>query len=39
MDYLWNQRHRQSNLMGNVININTGDWIRKEAGVGAGKLG
>lgn len=36
MDVLWNQRHRQSDLMGNVININTGDWIRKESGVGAG---
>lgn len=36
MDYLWQQRHRQSNLVGNIININTGDWIRKESGVGAG---
>lgn len=36
MDYLWEQRHRQSNLVGNVINIHTGDWIRKESGVGAG---
>ncbi|KAH9399554.1 ER degradation-enhancing alpha-mannosidase-like protein 3 [Tyrophagus putrescentiae] len=36
MDYLWQKRHRQSNLMGNVLNINTGDWVRKESGVGAG---
>ncbi|KAF7488552.1 ER degradation-enhancing alpha-mannosidase-like protein 3 [Sarcoptes scabiei] len=36
MDYLWNQRHRQSDLVGNIINIDTGDWIRKESGVGAG---
>jgi mannosidase alpha-like ER degradation enhancer 3 len=36
MDYLWKQRHRQSDLVGNVINIHTGDWIRRESGVGAG---
>lgn len=36
MDYLWKQRHRQSDLVGNVINIHSGDWIRKESGVGAG---
>ena len=36
MDYLWRQRHRQSDLVGNVINIHTGDWIRRESGVGAG---
>ncbi|KAH9516895.1 ER degradation-enhancing alpha-mannosidase-like protein 3 [Dermatophagoides farinae] len=36
MDYLWSQRHRQSDLVGNIINIDTGDWIRKESGVGAG---
>ncbi|XP_054157951.1 ER degradation-enhancing alpha-mannosidase-like protein 3 [Oppia nitens] len=35
MDYLWRQRHRQSDLVGNVINIHTGDWIRRESGVGA----
>lgn len=36
MDYLWEQRHRQSNLVGNIINIHTGHWVRKESGVGAG---
>jgi len=36
MDYLWAARHRQSNLVGNVLNVNTGDWVRRESGVGAG---
>jgi len=36
MDYLWRARHRQSNLVGNVLNVNTGDWVRRESGVGAG---
>ena len=27
---------RQSNLVGNVLNVNTGDWVRRESGVGAG---
>ena len=25
-----------SNLVGNVVNINTGDWVRRDSGVGAG---
>jgi len=36
MDVLWSSRHRQSNLVGNVLNVNTGDWVRRESGVGAG---
>jgi len=36
MDVLWSARHRQSNLVGNVLNVNTGDWVRKDSGVGAG---
>ncbi|OWF50523.1 ER degradation-enhancing alpha-mannosidase-like protein 3 [Mizuhopecten yessoensis] len=36
MDYLWQQRHRTSDLVGTVINIHSGDWIRRESGVGAG---
>ncbi|KAK6195946.1 hypothetical protein SNE40_001268 [Patella caerulea] len=36
MDYLWHQRHRSTDLMGTVINIHNGDWIRRESGVGAG---
>ena len=29
MDYLWQSRHKTSDLMGVVININNGDWVRK----------
>ncbi|XP_034301044.2 ER degradation-enhancing alpha-mannosidase-like protein 3 [Magallana gigas] len=36
MDYLWQQRHSSSDLLGTVINVHNGDWIRREAGVGAG---
>nr|KAG5703061.1 hypothetical protein BaRGS_016222 [Batillaria attramentaria] len=36
MDYLWQQRHRSSDLMGLIINVHSGDWIRRESGVGAG---
>lgn len=36
MDVLWSSRNRLSNLVGNVLNINTGDWVRRDSGVGAG---
>ncbi|XP_022658502.1 ER degradation-enhancing alpha-mannosidase-like protein 3 isoform X3 [Varroa destructor] len=36
MDYLWLQRHRSSDLVGTVINVNSGDWVRRDSGVGAG---
>ncbi|KAI5641340.1 glycosyl hydrolase family 47 domain-containing protein [Phthorimaea operculella] len=36
MDRLWKIRHRTSDLMGTVINIHSGDWVRKDASVGAG---
>ncbi|KPI96086.1 ER degradation-enhancing alpha-mannosidase-like 3 [Papilio xuthus] len=36
MDRLWMIRHRTSDLMGTVINIHSGDWVRKDSGVGAG---
>ncbi|KAM7305706.1 ER degradation-enhancing alpha-mannosidase-like protein 3 isoform X2 [Ixodes scapularis] len=36
MDYLWQQRHRSSDLMGTVLNIHNGDWVRRDSGVGAG---
>lgn len=36
MDYLWNQRHRSSDLVGTVLNIHNGDWVRRDSGVGAG---
>ena len=29
MDYLWQQRHRSSDLMGTIINVHSGDWIRR----------
>lgn len=29
MNFLWKQRHRSSDLVGTVINIHTGDWIRR----------
>eukprot|EP00096_Caligus_rogercresseyi_P008881 TRINITY_DN2893_c0_g2_i1.p1 TRINITY_DN2893_c0_g2~~TRINITY_DN2893_c0_g2_i1.p1 ORF type:complete len:862 (-),score=266.40 TRINITY_DN2893_c0_g2_i1:1746-4331(-) len=36
MDVLWSARNRMSNLVGNVLSISTGDWIRRDSGVGAG---
>ncbi|KAB7496940.1 ER degradation-enhancing alpha-mannosidase-like protein 3 [Armadillidium nasatum] len=36
MDYLWSQRHRGSDLMGTVLNVHSGDWVRRDSGVGAG---
>ncbi|XP_003727929.2 ER degradation-enhancing alpha-mannosidase-like protein 3 [Strongylocentrotus purpuratus] len=36
MQTLWSKRQRTSNLVGTVINIHTGDWVRRESGVGAG---
>ncbi|KAL3079211.1 hypothetical protein niasHT_007301 [Heterodera trifolii] len=36
MDFLWEQRHRGSDLMGTVLNVNSGDWIRRDSGIGAG---
>ncbi|XP_030030126.2 ER degradation-enhancing alpha-mannosidase-like protein 3 [Manduca sexta] len=36
MDRLWKIRHRTSDLMGTVINIHSGDWVRKDSGIGAG---
>ncbi|XP_026462618.1 ER degradation-enhancing alpha-mannosidase-like protein 3 isoform X3 [Ctenocephalides felis] len=36
MDELWKMRHRSSDLMGTVLNVHSGDWIRKDSGVGAG---
>lgn len=36
MDFLWAQRHRSSDLMGTVLNVHSGDWVRKESGIGAG---
>ncbi|XP_038637389.1 ER degradation-enhancing alpha-mannosidase-like protein 3 isoform X1 [Scyliorhinus canicula] len=36
MDFLWDKRQRGSDLVGTVINIHNGDWIRRDSGVGAG---
>lgn len=31
MDFLWQQRHRTSDLMGTVLNVHNGDWVRRGA--------
>jgi Glycosyl hydrolase family 47 len=36
MDGLWQMRHRSSDLMGTVLNVHSGDWVRRDSGVGAG---
>lgn len=36
MDALWKIRNRSSDLMGTVVNVHSGDWIRRDSGVGAG---
>ncbi|KAI6175844.1 Alpha-1,2-Mannosidase [Aphelenchoides bicaudatus] len=33
---LWSSRHKQTNLLGNVIDIQTGQWTGHMAGIGAG---
>uniref|UniRef100_A0A0C9RV40 alpha-1,2-Mannosidase n=1 Tax=Fopius arisanus TaxID=64838 RepID=A0A0C9RV40_9HYME len=36
MDALWRMRHRGTDLMGSVLNVHSGDWVRRDSGVGAG---
>lgn len=36
MDVLWKMRHRGTDLMGSVLNVHSGDWVRRDSGVGAG---
>ena len=36
MDALWKMRHRGSDLMGTVLDVQSGDWVRRDSGVGAG---
>jgi len=36
MDFLWTQRNHGSDLVGTVLNVENGNWIRREAGIGAG---
>ncbi|XP_046281415.1 ER degradation-enhancing alpha-mannosidase-like protein 1 [Marmota monax] len=33
---LWNLRSNDTGLLGNVVNIQTGDWVGKQSGLGAG---
>uniref|UniRef100_A0A8C2AFW3 alpha-1,2-Mannosidase n=1 Tax=Cyprinus carpio TaxID=7962 RepID=A0A8C2AFW3_CYPCA len=36
LDFLWEKRQRHSNLVGTTINIHSGEWVRRDSGVGAG---
>ncbi|KAK7895621.1 hypothetical protein WMY93_020946 [Mugilogobius chulae] len=36
LDVLWSKRQKESDLVGTVINIHNGEWIRRDSGVGAG---
>uniref|UniRef100_A0A665V7S6 alpha-1,2-Mannosidase n=1 Tax=Echeneis naucrates TaxID=173247 RepID=A0A665V7S6_ECHNA len=36
LDFLWEKRQRNSNLVGTTINIHSGEWVRRDSGVGAG---
>ncbi|GAU94660.1 hypothetical protein RvY_06391-2 [Ramazzottius varieornatus] len=36
MDYIWSRRHSSSGLVGHIIDVDSGDWIRRESGIGAG---
>lgn len=29
MDFLWEKRQRNSNLVGTTINIHSGEWVRR----------
>ncbi|XP_030391133.1 ER degradation-enhancing alpha-mannosidase-like protein 3 isoform X3 [Gopherus evgoodei] len=36
LDVLWEKRQKGNDLVGTVINIHNGDWVRRDSGVGAG---
>ncbi|VDD79990.1 unnamed protein product [Mesocestoides corti] len=36
LSYLWKQRNRYSDLVGTEINVLSGEWVKRESGVGAG---
>lgn len=36
MDVIWEARNPNTNLVGSVINVETGDWVKKEASIGGG---
>ena len=33
---LWDKRNRYTNLVGSIMNVDTGEWVRSDSGVGAG---
>ena len=35
-EQLWNFRHRETDLVGTVINVESGEWQRRDSGIGAG---
>ena len=36
MDVIWDARNPNTNLVGSVINVETGSWVKKEASIGGG---
>jgi len=36
MESIWHYRSRSSDLVGTVIDVHNGDWIRRDSGIGAG---
>ena len=36
MDVIWNARNPNTNLVGSVLNVETGGWVKKEASIGGG---
>lgn len=36
LDSIWRHRHRSTDLVGTVLNVDSGEWVRRESGVGAG---
>ena len=36
LDFLWRRKNLATNLLGQVINVENGNWVRTDAGIGAG---
>jgi ER degradation enhancer, mannosidase alpha-like 3 len=36
LDYIWDKRNRVSDLVGTILSVQNGDWINKDATIGAG---
>ena len=36
MEVIWERRHQGHDLVGTTINIHSGEWTRRDSGVGAG---